>query len=72
VGLGFTVLLSLSRNIPRCGPWTPNGLMAWAQGLVVNVDPMVVDPSKAIAGTVVLIGICLIGSVALFGRQEIE
>ena len=70
VGLGLSVLIGLSSNIPVYGKWSPNGLMAWATGLLGNAGDALVNPGVLIS-SLVMIMIFLIGSVALFQRQEI-
>jgi len=70
-GLGFAVLIGLSGNIPHYGKWSPNGLMSWAGTLLENTEKAVAIPG-ALIGSLVLILIFLIGSVAIFERQEIQ
>jgi ABC-2 type transport system permease protein len=71
VGLGLYALVGLARNIPHYGKWTPNGLTVWARELGVGAENVAANPG-AIVGTLVLILVCLITSVALFERQEIQ
>jgi ABC-2 type transport system permease protein len=70
VGLGLAVAIGLARNIPHYGKWTPNGLMAWATGLLENAESTLVNPG-ALAGSLAMLLLFLIGSVVLFERQEI-
>jgi len=71
VGLGLSVLIGLTGNIPHYGKWTPNGLMGWANALLQGADKAVANPG-ALVYSLVLILIFLIGSVAIFERQEIQ
>ncbi|RPI84423.1 MAG: hypothetical protein EHM41_13445 [Chloroflexi bacterium] len=71
VAFGFYLLISLIHNIPRVGKLAPDGLMAWAIELGTNAESVAVH-TGAIAGTLALIMIFLIGSIVLFERQEIE
>jgi len=71
IGLGLSILIGLTRNIPHYGKWTPNGLMAWAGALMQNVGNEVAN-TGALVGSLALLLIFLIGSVVLFERQEIQ
>lgn len=71
MGFGLSVLLGLARNIPHYGKWSPSGLMAWATELAVNPGKVALNPG-ALVGSLVVILICLIGSMVIFERQEIE
>jgi len=70
-GLGLSALIMLARNIPHVGKWTPNGLMDWATALIQNVENEAAN-TAALAGSLALLMIFLIGSVVLFERQEIQ
>jgi len=69
-GLGLAVLIGFTRNIPHFGKWTPNGLMAWAGALIENPETALANPA-ALIGSMVMLLIFLILSIALFQRQEI-
>lgn len=71
VGLGLSVLINLTRNIPHYGKWTPSGLTAWATELGANTGNVTANPG-AIIVSLVMILICLVGSVVIFERQEIQ
>ncbi len=70
IGLGISVVILLSGNIPQYGALMPNGLMIWASMLGANPDKVVAN-AGAVAAGIVLILMCLVWSVALFERQEI-
>jgi ABC-2 type transport system permease protein len=70
IGLGLSVAFMLAGTIPQYGTLMPGGLMAWASALGAQTGA--VSPNGgAVAGSVVLIILCLLWSVALFERQEI-
>jgi len=71
VGLGLSVLINLTRNIPHFGKWMPSELMTWAVDLGANAEKVVANPG-ALLSTLVLILVCLMGSVVIFERQEIN
>ena len=71
VGLGLSILIGLARNIPHYGKWTPSGLMDWTGALLQNVENGAAN-SGALIGSLALLLICLIGSMVLFERQEIQ
>jgi ABC-2 type transport system permease protein len=71
VGLGLSVLINLTRNIPHYGKWTPSGLMTWATELGANTENVAANPGAIIVALVMIL-ICLIGSVVIFERQEIQ
>lgn len=70
IGLGLAVLIGLARNIPHYGKFTPNGLMAWATGLIGDAGNALANPG-ALVGSLAMLLLFLIGSVVLFERQEI-
>jgi ABC-2 type transport system permease protein len=71
VGLGISVVIMLAGNIPFYGALTPGGLIAWATMVGTNSDQVVAN-AGTLTGALVLILICLLWSVALFERQEVE
>jgi len=69
VGLAGSVTLLLLANLPRVGVLTPSGLVAWAGQLGLSNDP---NPNYgALAASMVLIVLCLIGAVAALDTQEL-
>jgi len=71
VGLGLSVLANLARNIPLYGQWMPSGLMTWATELGSNVEKVSRNPESIISALAMIL-ICLVGSVVIFERQEIQ
>jgi ABC-2 type transport system permease protein len=71
IGLGLAAAIGLASNIPLYGKWTPNGLMVWATGLLGDADNALANPG-ALFGSLAMLLLFLIGSVALIERQEIE
>ena len=71
VGLGLLILIGLSSNIPHVGKWSPSGLMGWAMELLANPGSAAANHGALIAA-LALILVFLIGSMALFERQEIQ
>ncbi len=69
-GLCISVVILLAGNIPMYGGLMPGGLIAWASQLGTNTDQLTAN-GGALAGSAVLILLCLLWSVALFERQEI-
>jgi ABC-2 type transport system permease protein len=70
IGLGISVAFLLAGSIPQYGALFPNGLIGWATMLGANSDKIAAN-GGALAGSFVLIVMCLVWSVALFERQEI-
>ena len=71
LGLGLSILIGLTRNIPHFGKWSPSGLMNWALALLSNPGSTAANPGVLIA-SLALILVFLIGSVVVFERQEIQ
>jgi len=70
LGLGFAIILLLSSYLPKVGPLTPGGLVAWANQLGSGMGSA--GNSGAVALAVVIILVSLLTSVALFEVQELE
>jgi ABC-2 type transport system permease protein len=74
VGLGICVAFLLAGSIPQYGALFPGGLIGWASTLgtsTAGTATQIAANGGALAGCLVLIGMCLVWSVALFERQEI-
>jgi len=71
VAFGCYLLISILSSIPNVGRFSPAGLMTWAIELGTNAENVAVH-TGAVAGTLGLILVFLIGTVVLFERQEIE
>lgn len=70
VGIGLSVAILLGGSIPQYGALFPGALMSWAAALGAGTASVPVN-GGALAGSFVLIVMCLVWSVALFERQEI-
>jgi len=71
IGLGASVVILLLGNIPNWGGLMPSGVMAWANQLGKLSNEMVPANGGAVAMSVVLIIMLVIGSVAVFEQQEL-
>jgi ABC-2 type transport system permease protein len=70
IGLLLSVAFMLAGTIPQYGSLMPGGLMAWASMLGASTDAVPAN-AGALAGSGVVIVLCLLWAVALFERQEI-
>jgi ABC-2 type transport system permease protein len=70
IGLGISVTILLASNIPQFGMLLPGGLVSWASMLGAN-STTISPNGGALAGSAVLIVMCLVWAIALFERQEI-
>jgi ABC-2 type transport system permease protein len=70
IGLGGAVLLMLAANLPNVGVITPTGLIGWASQIAVGAENIFVNGGALAMGFVIIV-MCLIGSVAVFERQEL-
>jgi ABC-2 type transport system permease protein len=70
MGLGLAIILLLSTYLPRVGPLTPGGLVAWANQLGSGSASS--GNGGAVALALVIILVSLLTSVAVFETQELE
>ena len=69
MGLGGSIVVLLLGGLPRVGPLTPAGLVAWAGQLGLGGD---VSPNGgALVASLVLITLCVIGAIATLETQEL-
>jgi hypothetical protein len=60
----------LAANLPNVGVITPTGLIGWASQIAVGAENIFVNGGALAMGFVIIV-MCLIGSVAVFERQEL-
>ena len=70
VGLVISVAFMLAGTIPQYGALMPGGLMTWASLLGASAETAPAN-GGALAGSLVLITLCLLWAAALFEQQEI-
>lgn len=71
IGLGASTLILLLGNIPGWGGLMPSGVMAWANQLGTLSNETVPANGGAVAMSLVLVIMLVIGSVAVFEQQEL-
>lgn len=73
IAVGFAlagaVLLLLAGSLPAVGALFPGGLLAWVSQL--GLDNAISPNGGALAGSVVIILVCLVTAVAIFEQQEL-
>lgn len=67
--LAGVVLLLLAGSLPMVGALFPGGLLAWASQL--GLDSTISPNGGALAGSIVVIVVCLVTAVAIFEQQEL-
>ena len=74
LGLLFSVVLLIGGAFPQAAGLLPGGLVSWAGQLGVPAAadaPVAVGAWGALAGTLVVIGFCLVTAVGVVERQEV-
>ena len=72
LGLLFTILLLVGGAFPQAAALLPGGLVSWAAQLALPpAAPATSSGWGALAGTLVVIGFCLVSAVGVVERQEV-
>jgi ABC-2 type transport system permease protein len=69
IGLGLAIFLLVGGSFPAIAPLAPAGLVGWA-GQLGLAEPVPAN-GGALAGSLLLIILCLLGAIAVFERQEL-
>ena len=71
IGLGLAVLLLLAGQLPSWGALAPGGLVTWASQVGTAAGAFGTINGGALAVSVVIVVLCLVGAVGAIERQEL-